>query len=148
MNTTVSDALRAAPYQLNIWFGCFLWITGNIGCAGNMIVFRSEAFRQRAYSIYLFCQALSDLLYFDFVLLTRVLERGFQIPITNRYDFLCKTRQFVSVWGNQVSFTLFAFATIDRLLSTQRDNSKSIRMFDLIRLRMFQDIVNGVIDLH
>jgi len=122
--TTINSALLAAPYQLNIWFGSFLWITGNIGCIGNMMIFRSRAFRDRAYSIYLFYQALADFLYFNFVLLTRVLQKGFQIPIMIRYDITCKLRQFVSVWGNQVSFTLFTFATIDRILSAQRSNSK------------------------
>ncbi len=124
--TTINSALLAAPYQLNIWFGSFLWITGNIGCIGNMMIFRSRAFRDRAYSIYLFYQALADFLYFNFVLLTRVLQKGFQIPIISRYDIVCKFREFVSVWGNQVGFTCFTFATIDRLLSTQRENSEFI----------------------
>ena len=121
----VSDSLKAAPFQLNIWFGSFLWVTGNIGCLGNIIVFRSRSFRERAYSIYLVSEALSDCLYFNFVLLTRILQKGFQIPLTTRYDSVCKLRQFSSVWGNQVSFSLFMFATIDRILSAQRDNSKT-----------------------
>ncbi|CAF4515147.1 unnamed protein product [Rotaria sp. Silwood2] len=87
-----------------------------------MIVFSSRTFRNRAYSVYLLSEAMSDFIYFDFVLITRILQKGFQIPITIRYDVLCKLRQFVSVWGNQVSFTLFSFATIDRLLSAQRSN--------------------------
>ncbi|CAF3097129.1 unnamed protein product [Rotaria sp. Silwood2] len=125
MNTTsssVSNALLATPYQLNMWFGSFLWVTGNLGCIGNMIVFRSRVFRKRAYSIYLLSEAMSDFVYFNFVLITRILQKGFQIPITTRYDIVCKLRQFVSVWGNQVSFTLFSFATIDRLLSAQRSH--------------------------
>ncbi|CAF2144982.1 unnamed protein product [Rotaria magnacalcarata] len=75
MNNTlssISSALIVAPYQLNIWFGIFLWVT------------------------------------------------GFQIHVTTRYDVICKLRQFFSIWGNQVSFTLFSLATLDRLLSTQR----------------------------
>jgi hypothetical protein len=130
MNTTtalvpISDALLAAPYQLNIWLGTFFWIIGNIGCIGNMIVFRSRAFRDRSYSIYLSLQALSDFFYFNFVLVTRILQRGYQIPITARFDAICKIRQFMSFFGNQISFALFTFATIDRLLSAQRSNSKS-----------------------
>ncbi|CAF2736537.1 unnamed protein product [Rotaria sp. Silwood2] len=99
MNTTsnsIDSAVLAAPYQLNMWLGLFIWVA----------------------------EAMSDFIYFDFVLITRILQKGFQIPITTRYDVLCKLRQFVSVWGNQVSFTLFSFATIDRLLSAQRSNSK------------------------
>ncbi|CAF2958125.1 unnamed protein product [Rotaria sp. Silwood2] len=129
MNTTsssvssVNSALLAAPYQLNMWLGLFIWVAGNLGSIGNMIVFSSRTFRNRAYSVYLLSEAMSDFIYFDFLLLTRVLQKGFQIPITTRYDVLCKLRQFVSVWSHQVSFTLFSFATIDRLLSAQRSNT-------------------------
>ncbi|UJR14406.1 hypothetical protein I4U23_001403 [Adineta vaga] len=122
MNTTinnVSSILLAIPYQLNIYLGSFLWIAGNIGCIGNMIVFRSRTYFQRAYAIYLFFEAISSFFYFDFLLLTRVLQRGFQISITTHYDILCKLRQFDSVWNHVVSLTLFTFATTDRILSLQ-----------------------------
>jgi hypothetical protein len=122
--SSISSALLAAPYQLNIWFGSFLWIIGNIGCLGNVIVFRSESFRKRAYSIYLFSAAIADFHYFDFVLLTRVLQKGFQIPLMTRYLVVCKLREFSTIWGNVVGFNLFAFAVIDRLLSAQRSNSE------------------------
>jgi hypothetical protein len=124
ITSSISSALLAAPYQLNIWFGSFLWIIGNIGFLGNIIVFRSESFRKRAYSIYLFSAAIADFHYFDFVLLTRILEKGFQIPLINRYLVVCKLREFSTIWGNVVGFNLFAFAVIDRLLSAQRLNSK------------------------
>ncbi|CAF2907860.1 unnamed protein product [Rotaria sp. Silwood2] len=123
MNTTSSDstsALVAASIQLNIWFGLFLWMTGNIGCIGNMIVFHSPVFRKQAYSIYLLSEAICEFNYFNFVLLVRIFQKGFQIPIITRFGVLCKLRAFFSIYGNQVSFTLFSFATIDRLLSTQR----------------------------
>ncbi|CAF2094002.1 unnamed protein product [Rotaria magnacalcarata] len=38
MNNTlssISSALIVAPYQLNIWFGIFLWVTGNLGSIGE-----------------------------------------------------------------------------------------------------------------
>jgi hypothetical protein len=124
ITSSISSALLAAPYQLNIWFGSFLWIIGNIGFLGNIIVFRSESFRKRAYSIYLFSAAIADFHYFDFVLLTRVLQKGFQIPLMTRYLVICKLREFSTIWGNIVGFNLFAFAVIDRLLSAQRLNSK------------------------
>ncbi|CAF3303927.1 unnamed protein product [Rotaria socialis] len=115
-SSSISSALMAAPYQLNIWFGIFLWVTGNLGSIGNMLVFRSPTFRN------LFSEAICDFFYFYFVLTTRILQKGFQVHVTTRYDVICKLRQFFSVWGNQVSFTLFSLATIDRLLSTQRAN--------------------------
>ncbi|CAF0857130.1 unnamed protein product [Adineta steineri] len=101
MNTSsdnISNILLVVPYQLNIWFGSFLWITGNIGCIGSMIVFRSE----------------------KFLLLTRILQKDFQISLINHYIIICKLRQFSTLWGNVVSFSLFSFAIIDRFLSTHR----------------------------
>jgi len=121
---TISYSLLLAPYELNIYFGSFLWITGNLGCIGNMMVFGSREFRKRAYAIYLFAAAIADFHYFNFVLLTRILQNGFQISLMNRYIIVCKLRQFSTIWGNVVGLTLFSFATIDRLLSTQRSNSK------------------------
>ncbi|CAF4132368.1 unnamed protein product [Adineta steineri] len=100
----------------------FLWTTGNIGCIGNMIVYGSRKSRKQAYSIYLFASAIADFHYFNFVLLTRIIQDGFGILLINRYTVVCKLRQFSTLWGNVVGFSLFSFATIDRLLSAQRQN--------------------------
>ncbi|UJR20094.1 hypothetical protein I4U23_023228 [Adineta vaga] len=118
----ISYSLLIAPYQLNIWLGLFLWFTGNIGCIGNMIVYGSRKSRKQAYSIYLFASAIADFHYFNFVLLTRIIQKGFGIPLMNQYVVICKLRQFSTIWGNVVGFSLFAFATIDRLLSAQQLN--------------------------
>ena len=120
----ISNSLLLAPYQLNIWLGGFLWMMGNLGCLGNMLVFRSPKFRRRAYSIYLFSAAIADFHYFNFVLLTRILQKGFRILLMNQYLIICKLRQFSTVWGNVVSFSLFSFAVVDRLLSTDRSVGK------------------------
>ncbi|CAF1028288.1 unnamed protein product [Adineta ricciae] len=120
---SISAALLLAPYQLNIWFGSFLWITGNFGCLCNLMVFRSRSFRKRTYSIYLFAAAIADFHYFNFVLITRILQNGFRISLMNRFTIICKLRQFSTVWGNVVSFGLFSCAVIDRFLSTHRSNA-------------------------
>lgn len=127
MNTTssnINEALRAAPYHLNMWIGSFFLVFGTLGSIGNVIVFSSRQFRQRAYGVYLLAEAVANFIYFDFLLLTRVLEKGFQIPLTNRYDVICKLRQFTSNWSPAVSLTFFSFATVDRILSLQRSNGK------------------------
>jgi hypothetical protein len=123
-STTVDSTLLAVPFQINIWLGLFILITGNISCAGNLIVFRSRMFRTQACAVYLVAEAFSNFLYFDYVLVTRMIQKGFRLQIINRYDVICKTRQFLSQYLHQVSFTLFIMATIDRLLSTQRSIGK------------------------
>lgn len=73
---------------------------------------------------YLLSEFVSNIFYFNCVLLTRIIEKGFEISLTHRYEILCKLRRFSSEYLNIVSFTLCSFATIDQLLSTQRSNSK------------------------
>jgi hypothetical protein len=97
---------------------------GNIGCIGNMMVFCSRTVRKRAYSIYLSSAAIANFHYFNFVLLTRIIQDGFQYPLMNRFTIICKLREFSTIWGNEVGFSLFSFAMIDRILSTQRSNGK------------------------
>ena len=124
VNAPVSKALLDAPYLLNIWFGLFLFVTGNFSCFGNLLVFTSRAFRSRACSIYLIFESFLNIIYFDYVLVTRIIQKGFAFPIINRYDVICKIRQFFSTYAHQVAFTLFALATMDRILSTQRSLGK------------------------
>ncbi|CAF0916126.1 unnamed protein product [Adineta steineri] len=121
VTTSVDPVLLKVPFQLNIWLGLFIFITGNISTIGNFTVFTSRMFRNRACSIYLIAESICTFIYFDFVLVTRLIQKGFNYPIINLYDPICKVRQFFSEYTHQVAFTLFALATIDRILSTHRD---------------------------
>lgn len=132
----ISDGLLAAPYELNIYFGLFVYITGVIGSIGNIIVYRSKSMVNRACAVYLLWESIVDLIYLNFVLLTRILMKGFRIPITSRYDVLCRLRQFSSSYGNQLAFTFLALATLDRILLVQRSASKLWNTF-LILLMFF-----------
>ena len=118
--TGITSALLAAPFQLNIWFGLFIFVTGNISTFGNFLVFTSRTFRARACSVYLIAESVCTFIYFNYVLVTRMIQKGFQLPIINQYDVICKIRQFLSEYTHQVAFTLFALATVDRILSTHR----------------------------
>ncbi|CAF0855869.1 unnamed protein product [Adineta steineri] len=117
---SVSNAILIAPYQLNIWLGCFILITGNISTIGNIIIFSSRSFRNRACTIYLLAEAFVLIFFFNFVLLTRTLQKGFEIPLLNRYDIICRLRYFASQYTNLLAINLFIFASLDRLLSTHR----------------------------
>jgi hypothetical protein len=116
----ISDGLLLAPFQLNIWLGLFIFITGNISSIGNFIVFTSRTFRNRACSVYLIAESVMTFIYFNYVLVTRIIQKGFQLPIINQYDPVCKIRQFLSEYTHQVAYTLFTLASIDRVLSTHR----------------------------
>jgi hypothetical protein len=116
----ISESLLIAPYQLNIYLGAFIFVTGNISCIGNFTVFTSRTFRSRACSIYLIAESIYSFIYFNYVLVTRIIQKGFRFPIIDRYDWICKLREFLSEYTHQVAFTLFILATVDRFLSTHR----------------------------
>ena len=120
----IENALANITIQLTIWGGLFMLVNGNINCIANMVVFRAQVFRKRACFIYLFWESVANFFFFNGILVTRVLQSGFQIPIMNRYDIACKIREFISEYLYQASNTFFLLATLDRLLSTQRSISK------------------------
>ncbi|UJR18019.1 hypothetical protein I4U23_004920 [Adineta vaga] len=122
-SSSTGGILTAMPYLINIWIGTFLVIMGNIGCIGNIIVFQSSTFRKQAYTVYLIAETISDCFVINLVLLTRVIEKGYGIPVyTTRYEYICKIRQMSSYYFVLTSFTFFTLATLDRILSTQRSN--------------------------
>ncbi|UJR19379.1 hypothetical protein I4U23_022509 [Adineta vaga] len=115
--------LRTMRTNINIWLGTFLLIMGNIGCVGNLLIYRSTLFRRRAYTIYLVFQSFSDFVVLNFILLTRIIEKGFDIPVKTVSVYICKSRQFAEYYFYLCSFTFFTLASIDRILSTQRSNA-------------------------
>lgn len=122
---STSSILTAMPYIVNIWIGTFLVVMGNIGCIGNVIVYQSPIFRKQAYAKYLFAETISDIFVINLVLLTRVIEKGYGIPVyTTRYDYICRIRQTGSYYFVLTSFSYYALATLDRVLSAQRSNGK------------------------
>ncbi|CAF1213662.1 unnamed protein product [Adineta steineri] len=122
-SSSTGDILTAMPYLFNIWLGTFLVIMGNIDCIGNIIIYQSPTFRKQAYTVYLLAETISDVFVINLVLLTRVIEKGYGIPVyTTRYEYICKIRQTSSYYFVLTSFTFFTLATIDRILSTQRSN--------------------------
>lgn len=132
--STLATTHSNVSIHLNIWFGLFIWLTGNINCFANMLVFRSRSFRSRACFIYLFWESFTNF-FFHFILVTRVLQGGFQIPIMPRYDVTCKIREFLSEYIFQMANTFFVCATLDRLLPTQRSMGEYESVIDTVLRR-------------
>lgn len=130
-NITTNDIIDKLIETLNITTvyviicgGIFILIAGNVGCIGNMIVFRSQAYRRQACFIYLFWETVASFFILNCILVTRILESGFKISLMDAFDPICKIREFISLFMYQNENTLFLFATLDRILSTQRSMSK------------------------
>ncbi|UJR06666.1 hypothetical protein I4U23_010952 [Adineta vaga] len=119
-SNSVSSGLLIAPIQLNIYLGLLIYVTGVLGSIGNIIIYRSRSLRDRACSVYLFWRSVVDFIYMNSILLARILQKGFKIPIMTRYEFLFKIRQFGSSYVNQLAFTFLALATLDRIFLAHR----------------------------
>ncbi|CAF1338361.1 unnamed protein product [Adineta ricciae] len=122
-NNEVNSLIFSIPANIHIYLGIFLLLMGNIGCFGNLLIYQTRTFRHQAFSIYIICETLSDFLVLNFILLTRILENGFHIPLEHSYTFLCKFREFGEYYFCLCSFTFFTLASIDRILSAQRSNT-------------------------
>ena len=118
------ETLNIATVYVIICGGIFILIAGNVGCIGNMVVFRSQAYRRQACFIYLFWETIASFFILNCILVTRILESGFKISLMDAFDPICKIREFISLFMYQNENTLFLFATLDRILSTQRSVSK------------------------
>lgn len=118
MNGTNISTSNIVVQHLNIWFGSFLLIIGNIGCLINIIVFRSKSFHKSSFSIYFLATTCANLFLLNFVLLTRILQNGFMLHIFQTHEFICKFRAYISSLTSSLSFSFFTLVSIDRFLST------------------------------
>ena len=109
---------------IDTYVGLFIYVTGILGSIGNIIVYRSKSMRSRACSVYLLWESIIDFLYLNIIVLTGILMKDFRIAITTRHEILCKLRAFCSTYGNQLAVTFLSLATIDRILLSQRSQSK------------------------
>jgi hypothetical protein len=124
INDSLENTLETITIYVMICGGIFILIAGNIGCIGNIIVFRSQAYRRQACFIYLFWETIASFFILNCILLTRILESGFKISLMDAFDPICRIREFISLFMYQNENTLFLFATLDRILSAQRSMSK------------------------
>ena len=124
INNSLINTLNSIATYVLICGGNFILIAGNIGCIGNIIVFRSQAYRQQACFIYLFWGTIASFFILNFILLTRILHSGFKISVMTTYEPICRIREFISLFMYQNENTLFGFSTIDRILAIQRSTSK------------------------
>lgn len=118
MNATTVGTFALVAQHLNIWFGTFLLLVGNVGCIINIIVFRAKSFHRSSFSVYFLATTIADLFLLNFVLSTRILQNGFLLSVFQRHEYLCKLRAYISAVTSSLSCTFFIMVSIDRYLST------------------------------
>ncbi|CAF1538220.1 unnamed protein product [Adineta ricciae] len=125
--TSLESLLTRLTIYTTIYGGIFILAAGNLGCVGNILVYRSQTYRHQACFIYLFWETIASLFILNCILLTRILETGFNVSLMNESNAFCRIREFISMVMYQSENTLFLCATLDRILSAQR--SKKLRQW-------------------
>ncbi|UJR18086.1 hypothetical protein I4U23_004986 [Adineta vaga] len=120
ITSTFESTITSISIHIMTYGGIFLLVAGNIGCVGNILVFRSEAYRRQACFIYLFWETIASLFILDCILLTRILQNSFHIPLMSASEPFCRIREFISLFMYQNENTLFLYAALDRILCVQR----------------------------
>ncbi|CAF3687210.1 unnamed protein product [Adineta steineri] len=110
LNMTISQ------YALGI-----IWLVGNIGSVLTCIVFSQSIFRKSACGIYFIASSFSQLLAFNFALLYRMLQYGYNINIINVELWFCKARFYLFYVLIANSRYNIIIASIDRYFASSRN---------------------------
>ncbi|CAF1321066.1 unnamed protein product [Adineta steineri] len=98
-----------------------IWIVGNIGSIFTCIVFSQPAFHKSPCAMYFFASSFSQFFVFNFALLTRMLQFGYNIQIVNTVFWFCKIRYYLFYVFVAVSRYNIILASIDRYFASSRE---------------------------
>jgi hypothetical protein len=116
MSSTVLQ-INFIVQQMNIYVGLFIFITGVVGGLLNIIIFTTlKTFRETSCGFYLTVTSVFNVGQAIFALITRILDSGFSINLTN-LSWSCKLRTFLAQSCVLLSLTSMSLVTIDQFLS-------------------------------
>jgi hypothetical protein len=98
-----------------------IWLFGNIGSALNCIVFYQPAFRKSPCAMYFIASNFSQFFTFNFALLTRMLQFGYDIQTINTVLWFCKMRYYLFYVFVAVPRYNIIMASMDRYFASSRD---------------------------
>lgn len=99
----------------------FIWLLGNVGLVFTCIVFLQPTFRQSPCAMYFIASSLSQIITFNFGLITRMIHFGYHIEVVNQYVWFCKVRFYVFYTFIAIPRYDLILASIDRYFASSRD---------------------------
>ena len=94
---------------------------GNIGSILNCLVFFQANLRKSPCSMYFIASSVSQLMTFNFALLTRMLNFGYGIRTYNTFDWFCRIRFYITFTFVAMPRYFMILALIDRYVASSRD---------------------------
>jgi hypothetical protein len=98
-----------------------IWLVGNIGSVLNCVIFYQPAFRKSPCAMYFIASNISQLFTFNFALLTRMLQFGYNIQAVNIFLWLCKFRYYFFYIFVANSRYNIIMASMDRYFASSRN---------------------------
>lgn len=132
MNNTTNSFIDAnAIYQVNLvsltnenlnrYVMITVWLIGNIGSILNSIIFSQSSSRKSPCGIYFLASNISQLLMYNFSLLTRILFQGFNIKTMHYEIWYCKFRFYFFYVLLAITRYNTILASMDRYFASCRD---------------------------
>jgi hypothetical protein len=98
-----------------------IWLVGNIGSIFTCIIFHQPTFRNSPCAMYFIASSLSQMCAFNFALVFRILQYGFNIPLVNMFLWFCKMRNYVFYIVIATSRYNIILASVDCYFASSRN---------------------------
>ncbi|CAF1033204.1 unnamed protein product [Adineta steineri] len=126
-NITVTDDQADLTALVNLlnktisqYFLGFVMILGNLGSIFNCIVFSQPAYGKSPCAMYFIASSVAQFFTFNFALLTRMLQYGYDVNAINVYLYYCKIRFYLFYVFVAVPRYYIIMASIDRYFASSR----------------------------
>ena len=118
------ETLNNLSYLVNIVVGMIMFIVGVIGSIFIGFIFLTQrAFRQNPCIHYLLAGTVSNFIMLANVLLPRILNDGFGIPMYNANEIFCRERLYMSGVASLCAIYFPCWAAFDQYVSSSRNPS-------------------------
>ena len=98
-----------------------IWIVGNIGSTLTCLVFYQPTYRKSPCAMYFLASSFFQFLTFNFALVTRMLQYGYNVQPVNTLSWFCKTRFYLFYIFVAISRYNIILASVDRYFASSRD---------------------------
>ena len=98
-----------------------IWIIGNFGSTINCYIFLQTTLRKNPCVMYLLASSASQFVTFNFVLLTRMLQFGYNVQAVNTLLWFCKIRYYLFYTFVAIPRYFIILASIDRYFSSSSE---------------------------
>jgi len=115
------DRINFLNQTITRYISSIILFVGNVGLVFTCLIFWQPTFRQSACTTYFIAAGLSQVFTFNFALLTRILQFGYNINTATTYLWFCKLRFYLFYISISIPRYNLILASIDRYFASSRN---------------------------